>query len=113
MFEDVTVLVFSMQLSRSVIPARPGGSSERAAASSKLEQIASSEAESTRLNSSLTTETTSGPFRLMASNTRGSSPVLERKQIPSGRISSNLKNYDSALKGIESLNLDGKRRVHL
>ncbi|XP_077210572.1 casein kinase 1-like protein 2 isoform X2 [Tasmannia lanceolata] len=85
------------------------GSLRRAAVSSSRDAMVGSEAESTRPR---TTDTGSGGFRKVASAQR-SSPVgsSEPKRSSSVRNPSNIRNYESTLKGIESLNFDTDERL--
>jgi casein kinase 1 len=58
-----------------------------------------------------TTDASPGAFR-RASGLQRSSPVHSAEpKRSSGQHSSNVKNYDSALKGIEGLHFDGDERV--
>ncbi|XP_058073934.1 casein kinase 1-like protein 2 [Magnolia sinica] len=97
-------------LSSSTFLGRSSGSSRRAAVSSSRDAIVGSEADHSR---SRTTEASPGGFRKVVSAQR-SSPVgsSEPKRSSSGRNASNIKNYESTLKGMECLNFDTEERLH-
>ncbi|KAF8388794.1 hypothetical protein HHK36_025474 [Tetracentron sinense] len=98
-------------LSSSTFMGRSSGSSRRAAVSSSREAVmGGSDSVPARPR---TTEASPGEFGKMASGQRGS-PVgsSEPKRTPSGRNTSNIKNYESTLKGIESLHFDSDERLH-
>eukprot|EP00262_Sarcandra_glabra_P002792 TRINITY_DN1317_c0_g3_i1.p1 TRINITY_DN1317_c0_g3~~TRINITY_DN1317_c0_g3_i1.p1 ORF type:complete len:475 (-),score=84.66 TRINITY_DN1317_c0_g3_i1:524-1948(-) len=88
---------------------RSGGSSRRAAVSSSRDAMVGSEADPSRPR---TMEASPGGFRKVVSGQR-SSPVgsSEPKRSSSGRNASNIKNYESTLKGIEGLNFDTDERM--
>ncbi|KQK09416.1 casein kinase 1-like protein 2 [Brachypodium distachyon] len=88
---------------------RSSGSSRRAAVSSSRDVVASDTYEPSR---SRTTDASPGAFR-RTSGPQRSPPVdsAEPKRSSSARHSSNTKNYESALKGIEGLNFEGDERV--
>ncbi|CAO2197903.1 unnamed protein product [Urochloa humidicola] len=88
---------------------RSSGSSRRPVVSSSRDAVATDSSEPSRAR---TTDASPGAFR-RASVPQRSSPVhsAEQKRSSSGRHPSNVKNYDSALKGIEGLNFDGDERV--
>ncbi|KAK3161717.1 hypothetical protein QOZ80_1BG0080570 [Eleusine coracana subsp. coracana] len=88
---------------------RSTGSSRRPAISSSRDVVATDSSEPSRAR---TTDASPGAFR-RASGPQRSSPVhsAEPKRSSSGWHSSNVKNYDSALKGIEGLHFDGDERV--
>ncbi|CAO1945248.1 unnamed protein product [Urochloa humidicola] len=88
---------------------RSSGSSRRPVVSSSRDAVATDSSEPSRAR---TTDASPGAFR-RASGPQRSSPVhsAEQKRSSSGRHPSNVKNYDSALKGIEGLNFDGDERV--
>ncbi|KAF6157221.1 hypothetical protein GIB67_041682 [Kingdonia uniflora] len=95
-------------ISSSTLLGRSGGSSSRrAAVSSSRDAIIESD-----LSRSRTTEASPGTFRKISSGQRnmpaGSS---EPKRTSSGRLITNMKNYESTLKGIESLTFDGDERL--
>nr|XP_010909190.1 casein kinase 1-like protein 2 [Elaeis guineensis] len=95
-------------LSSSTFLGRSSGSSRRAAVSSSREAVPS-EFDTSRTR---TTEASPGTF-LKLSGAQRSSPVssAEHKRTSSGRHPSNIKNYESTLKGMECLNFDGDERV--
>lgn len=95
-------------LSSSTFLGRSSGSSRRPAVSSSRDAIFGSEADPVR--SRTVGASPMGPRKV--SSTQRSSPVgsVDPKHPGSGRHS-NLKNYDAALKGIESLNFDGEDRL--
>ncbi|ONM38834.1 casein kinase 1-like protein 2 [Zea mays] len=88
---------------------RSSGSSRRPVISSSRDAVVTDSSEPSRAR---TTDASPGVFR-RASGPQRSSPVhsAEQKRSSSGRHPSNAKNYDSALKGIEGLTLDGDERV--
>ncbi|CAO2194460.1 unnamed protein product [Urochloa humidicola] len=88
---------------------RSSGSSRRPVVSSSRDVVATDSSEPSRTR---TTDASPGAFR-RASGPQRSSPVhsAEQKRSSSGRQPPNVKNYDSALKGIEGLNFDGDERV--
>ncbi|XP_066312407.1 casein kinase 1-like protein 2 isoform X1 [Miscanthus floridulus] len=88
---------------------RSSGSSRRPVISSSRDVVATDSSEPSRARA---TDASPGAFR-RASGPQRSSPVhsAEQKRSSSGRHPSNVKNYDSALKGIEGLNFDGDERV--
>lgn len=99
-----------VQLSNSSFLERPSGSARRAAVSSRDAVIVGGESDPSRPR---TTEASPGAFRKVASGQRSSPFVsLEQKRSSSGRITTNLKNYESTLKGIESLHFDNDERLH-
>ncbi|AQK97759.1 Putative casein kinase family protein [Zea mays] len=88
---------------------RSSGSSRRPVVSSSRDMVATDSSEPSRARA---TDASPGAFR-RASGPQRSSPVhsAEQKRSSSGRHPSNVKNYDSALKGIEGLHFDGDERV--
>ncbi|XP_072981651.1 casein kinase 1-like protein 2 isoform X1 [Typha angustifolia] len=86
---------------------RPSGSSRRAVVSSSRDMM------STDMDPSFTrtTDASPGTFRIVSGPQR-SSPAgsAEHRRSSSGRHSSNIKNYESTLKGIECLNFNGDER---
>ncbi|KAL6840528.1 hypothetical protein ACP4OV_030338 [Aristida adscensionis] len=88
---------------------RSSGSSRRAAVSSSRDVVATDTSEPSRTR---TTDASPGAFR-RASGPQISSPInsAEPKRSTSGRHSSIVRNYDSALKGIEGLKFDSDERV--
>ncbi|XVE51916.1 hypothetical protein DITRI_Ditri02bG0078800 [Diplodiscus trichospermus] len=87
------------------------GSSRRAAVSSSRDAaITVSDLEPSRLRS---IDASAGPIPRISSGQR-SSPVLssENKRSSSGRNISNVKNIESALRGIESLHFSNNERLH-
>uniref|UniRef100_A0A1D1XUA5 Casein kinase I isoform delta-like n=1 Tax=Anthurium amnicola TaxID=1678845 RepID=A0A1D1XUA5_9ARAE len=105
---DSTAMKEAM-LSSSTFLGRPSGSSKRAAVSSSRDVMTGSEVDPSRTR---TTDASPGGFRKISSVQR-SSPIgsAEPKRSSSGRHSSNIKNYESTLKGIECLNFDGDERL--
>ncbi|KAJ7955911.1 putative Casein kinase [Quillaja saponaria] len=101
--KDVTV-------SNSNILGQSSGSSRRVAVSSNRDAFVGNESDLPR---SRTTDASPGAVRKIPSGHR-SSPIgsLDPKLIPSGRSSSRTKNYETALKGIEGLQLDNEEKVH-
>ncbi|XP_042496161.1 casein kinase 1-like protein 2 [Macadamia integrifolia] len=97
-------------LSSSYLLGRTSGSSRRAAVSSSRDAVmVGSESDPSRPR---TTDASPGAFRKVASAQR-SSPVAsaEHKRTSSSRNTSNIKNYESTLKGIEGLNFDNDERL--
>jgi len=88
---------------------RSSGSSRRPVVSSSRDVVATDSSEPSR---ACTTDASPGALR-RASGPQRSSPVhsAEQKRSSSGWHPSNVKNYDSTLKGIEGLNFDGDERV--
>ncbi|XP_068649424.1 casein kinase 1-like protein 2 [Aristolochia californica] len=99
-------------LSSSTFLGRSGGSSRRAAVSSSRELTLGTDGDSSR-PTTRTAEASPGTFRKVVSSTQRSSPItsLEPKRTSSGRNTSNIKNYESTLKGIECLNFDADERL--
>ncbi|XP_077254196.1 casein kinase 1-like protein 2 [Tasmannia lanceolata] len=99
-----------VMLSGSTFMGRSSGSSRRAAVSGSRDAMVASEADTARPR---TTEASPGAFRKVTSAQR-SSPVgsSEPKRSSSVRNPSNIKNYESTLKGIECLNFDTDERLH-
>lgn len=101
--------------SSSNILGRSGGSSRRAAVSSSREAaIMGSETDPSR---SRTTEASPGGVRILSSGQRSSpigssDPRRGSSGTISGRNASNAKNYETTLKGIESLHFDNDERGH-
>ncbi|XP_057468214.1 casein kinase 1-like protein 12 [Actinidia eriantha] len=90
-------------LSSSTFLGRSSGSLRRAAASSSRDGVTlGNESDVVRSGTKVSSGQRSSPIG-------GSS---DPKHSSSGRISSGMKNYESALKGIESLNFDDEKRVH-
>ena len=103
--------VLILQLSNSNILARSSGSSRRAAVSSSRDAFAGSESD---LHRSRAAEASPGAAYRISSGQR-SSPIggsSETKRTLSGRNTSHIRNFDGALKGIESLQLDNEEKVH-
>ncbi|XP_062206646.1 casein kinase 1-like protein 2 [Phragmites australis] len=96
-------------ISGSIFLGRSSGSSRRPAVSSSRDVVATDSSEPSRAR---ITDASPGAFR-RASGPQRSSPVhsAEPMRSSSGRHSSHIKNYDSALKGIEGLKFDGDERV--
>ncbi|KAJ0007048.1 hypothetical protein Pint_28981 [Pistacia integerrima] len=86
---------------------RSGGSSRRAAFSSRDATAFGNEADP-RI-----TDANPGAFQKISSGQR-SSPVVssENRHTSSGRNTSNIRNFESTLRGIESLNFNKDERVH-
>ncbi|OVA08415.1 Protein kinase domain [Macleaya cordata] len=95
-------------LGGSTLLGRSSGSSRRPAVSSSRDAIIGSESDPSRPR---TTEASPGAFRKVVSGQR-SSPVgsSEPKRTSLGRNSSNIKNYESTLKGMEDLNFNNDDR---
>ncbi|KAM0932515.1 putative protein kinase CK1-CK1 family [Dioscorea sansibarensis] len=101
-----------VMLSSSTFLGRSSGSSRRAAVSSSREVMASSEADMSR---SRTTDASPGTFPKVSGTQRtspGGSAELRRPSSSAGRPASNIRNYESTIKGIESLNFDNDERTH-
>ncbi|XP_042480258.1 casein kinase 1-like protein 2 [Macadamia integrifolia] len=97
-------------LPSSTFMGRSGGSSRRAAVSSSRDAVmVGSDSDPSRPR---TTEASPGTFRKVANGQR-SSPVTsaEHKRTSSSRNTSNIKNYESTLKGIEGLHFDNDERL--
>ncbi|XP_022938075.1 casein kinase 1-like protein 1 [Cucurbita moschata] len=94
------------------IVGRTSGSSRRAAVSSSREVYVGSE--SADPHRSRTTDASPGALQKSISAQQRSPPVgpSDPKKGASGRHSGHVKNYDSALKGIEGLHLENDERVH-
>lgn len=97
-----------MQLSSSAFLGRPSGSSRRAAVSSTHDMIMGSEVDSFRPR---TTDVTQGGFRKVSGHRTSPVESSDPKRSSSGRNASNIKNYESTLRGIESLNFDNDERL--
>lgn len=98
-------------LSNSNMLACSSGSSRRAAVSSSRDALVGSESD---LHRSRTAEASPGAAYRISSGQR-SSPVggsSETKRTSSGRHTSHIRNFDGALKGIESLQLDNEEKGH-
>ncbi|OAY79056.1 Casein kinase I isoform delta-like [Ananas comosus] len=96
-------------LSSATFLGRPSGSSRRAAVSSSRDAFPTdSDPSRTRM-----TDASPGALR-MVSASQGSSPFgpAESRHISSGRHPSNVKSYESTLKGIEGLSFDHNERLH-
>lgn len=100
-----------MQLSSSHFLGRSIGSSRRAAVSSSRDAALGSESDPSRVHA---TEASLGAGVRRISSGQKSSPVgsSDPKRTSSGRNTANMKNYESTIKGIESLNFDNDERVH-
>lgn len=88
---------------------RASGSSRRGAVSSSRDAvIVGGESDPSRSRA----DASPGALRKISSGQRGS-PVhsSEHKRISSGRNTSNIKNFESTLKGIESLHFNNEERV--
>ncbi|KAM0944725.1 putative protein kinase CK1-CK1 family [Dioscorea sansibarensis] len=96
--------------SSSTLFGRSSGSARRAAVSSSRDIMAGNEGEQSRTHA---TEASTGNFRRFSGPQR-SSPVAsaEPRRTSSGRHPSNIKTYESTLKGIEHLNFDGNEKYH-
>uniref|UniRef100_A0A5B7BD50 non-specific serine/threonine protein kinase n=2 Tax=Davidia involucrata TaxID=16924 RepID=A0A5B7BD50_DAVIN len=101
-----------VMLSSSALLGRSSGSLRRAAVSSNRDAVVvGNESDPAR---SRTTEASLGTLHKISSGQR-SSPVggsSDPKRTSSGRNNSGMKNYESTLKGIESLHFDEEERVH-
>ncbi|KAH7657530.1 Non-specific serine/threonine protein kinase protein [Dioscorea alata] len=94
-------------LSSSTFLGRSSGHLRRAAVSSSRDTMLGSEGELSRIRAA---EASSGTFRKLSGTQR--SPLVgsaDPKRASSGRQPSNAANYDSALKGIDHLNLDDNK----
>ncbi|GMJ14995.1 hypothetical protein HRI_005168700 [Hibiscus trionum] len=87
------------------------GSSRRAAIPSSHDPAAMTvgDSEPPRLR---TIDASAGSFQKISSGQRNSSILSENKRQSSGRNSSNVKNLESALRGIESLHFSNDERPH-
>uniref|UniRef100_A0A5B6ZPN3 non-specific serine/threonine protein kinase n=1 Tax=Davidia involucrata TaxID=16924 RepID=A0A5B6ZPN3_DAVIN len=91
---------------------RSSGSSRRPAVSSSRDPvIVGSESDPYRLRA---TDASPGAIRKISSAAQRSSPVVssDHKRSSSGRIPSNIKNFESTLKGIEGLHFNNDERLH-
>uniref|UniRef100_A0A1D1YGL0 non-specific serine/threonine protein kinase n=1 Tax=Anthurium amnicola TaxID=1678845 RepID=A0A1D1YGL0_9ARAE len=95
-------------LSSSTFLGRSSGSSRRAAVSSSRDVMMGSEVDPSRARA---TEASPGGFHKVSSAQRSSPVGSAEPKHSSGRHPSNIKNYESTLKGIESLNIDGDDRL--
>ncbi|XP_044487543.1 casein kinase 1-like protein 2 [Mangifera indica] len=85
---------------------RSGGSSRRAAISGRDAVVFGSEVDPH------ITDANAGTFQKITSGQRRSPVVsLENRHTSSGRITSNIRNFESTLRGIESLNFNNDERV--
>ncbi|KAF7814090.1 casein kinase 1-like protein 2 [Senna tora] len=85
---------------------RTSGASRRGVVSGSRDAVVGSESESSR---PLASDSSSGAVRKISGAQR-SSPVISAEQSrTSGRSSSNIKNFDSTLRGIESLHFNDER----
>ncbi|KAJ9688098.1 hypothetical protein PVL29_014043 [Vitis rotundifolia] len=99
-------------LSSSHFLGRSSGSSRRAAVSSSRDAaIMGSESDPSRAH---TTEASPGAAVRRITSGQRSSPVgsSDPKRTSSGRNITNIKNYESTIRGIENLNFDNDERVH-
>ncbi|XP_020251202.1 casein kinase 1-like protein 2 isoform X1 [Asparagus officinalis] len=96
-------------LSSSAFLGRSSGSSRRAAVSSSRDAMMSE----TELSRPRTSEASPGTFHKLSSAQRSSPAVSgeQHRHSSSGRLPST-KNYESTLKGIESLNFDNNEKLH-
>lgn len=97
--------VWALQMSNNNILGRSAGSSRRVAVSSSRDAFGGSESDPYRAR---TTDASPGAHRI--SSGRRSSPV--ESSDPSRRHTSQSRNYETTLKGIEGLHLDNEERVH-
>ncbi|XP_043721526.1 casein kinase 1-like protein 2 [Telopea speciosissima] len=97
-------------LSSGTFMGRSGGSSRRAAVSGSRDAVmVGSESDPSRPR---TIEASSGTFRKVANGQRSSPVALaEHKRTSSSRNPSNIKNYESTLKGIEGLHFDNDEKL--
>ncbi|XP_010242267.1 PREDICTED: casein kinase 1-like protein 2 [Nelumbo nucifera] len=105
-----SALTKDAMLPSSIYLGRTGGSSRRAAVSSSRDAaIVGGEPDPSRPRA---TEASPGAFRKVGSGQR-SSPIgsSEPRRTSSGRNTSNIKNYESTLKGIECLHFDNDERL--
>jgi casein kinase 1 len=105
---DFLFVLGFMQLSGSNF-LRSSGSSRRGVISSNRDVVLTgSEADPSRPD---TTDANPGAFRKISSGQR-SSPVISSEHRPSsGRNASNIKNFESTLRGIETLHFNSDERV--
>lgn len=104
-----------VQLSGSTFMGRTSGSSRRAVVSGSRE-LSSATVLTDDPSRTRATDASPGAFRKVSGPQRGSPPMLGApasseppKRSSSGR---HMRNYESALKGIEGLNFDGDERLH-
>lgn len=105
---NVCYLTWAVQISTSNF-LRSSGSSRRPAVSSSREPvIAGADSEPSRAR---TTDASPGGLRKISSTAQRSSPVLssDQKRSSSTRNPSNIKNFESTLKGIEGLHFNEER----
>ncbi|KAE9453390.1 hypothetical protein C3L33_14712, partial [Rhododendron williamsianum] len=91
---------------------RSSGSSRRPAVSSSRDpMIFGTESDPSRVR---TTDVSPGALQKISSAAKRSSPVVssDQKRVASMRNTSNIKNLESALKGIEGLNFNSDERLH-
>ncbi|KAK3013471.1 hypothetical protein RJ639_009779 [Escallonia herrerae] len=88
-----------------------GSSRPRAVSSSRDPVIGGSESDPSRTR---TTDASPGALRKITSAAQRSPPVIssDHKRTSSSRNSSNIKNFESTLKGIESLHFNNDERMH-
>lgn len=108
----VTHTMLNLQLSNSTFLGRSTGSLRRSIVSSSREALTvGNESDPAR---SRTTDASPGTINKISSGQR-SSPLgrtSDPKQASSGKNNSSIKNYETSLKGIESLQFDEEERVH-
>lgn len=97
-----------MQLSSSTFLVKPGGLSRRAAVSSSHDLMMGTEVD---LSHPRTTDATPGGFRKISVHRTSPVESSDPKRSSSGRNASNIKSYESTLRGIESLKFDSDERL--
>ncbi|KAK3007441.1 hypothetical protein RJ639_014988 [Escallonia herrerae] len=104
-------LDMSKELSAPNFMRSSGSSRPRAVSSSRDPVIGGSESDPSRTR---TTDASPGALRKITSAAQRSSPVIssDHKRTSTSRNSSNIKNFESTLKGIESLHFNNDERVH-
>lgn len=100
-----------MQLSSSNFLRSSGSSRRPAVSSSRDPMIFGTESDPSRVR---TTDVSPGALQKISSAAKRSSPVVssDQKRVASMRNTSNIKNLESALKGIEGLNFNSDERLH-
>lgn len=106
-----TILILGLVQMSSYNLLRSSGSSRRVAVPNSREAaVVGSDTDPSRPR---TTDASPGAFQKISSGQR-SSPVVssENRHTTSGRSTSNIKNFESTLRGIESLHFNNNERVH-
>lgn len=111
-FDCLTIFVLGLVQASSYSFLRSGGSSRRAAISSRDATSRDAAAFGSEADPRIT-DANPGAFQKISSGQR-SSPVVssENRHTSSGRNTSNIRNFESTLRGIESLNFNKDERVH-